>query len=102
MTTLIRSTDILFELFLPEYREQLQFLVPFGARRCGADEERLGLIFGEEHLAVQFDRAELWVDQDLVVLETLGHLVPLPERGELSALLLQRPDQFGGLGPRPH
>jgi hypothetical protein len=37
-----------------------------------------------------------------VILEALGHLVPLPQPGELRAGLLQRPHEFPGPGLRAH
>jgi hypothetical protein len=45
-------------------------------------------------LAVDLDRAQLGMDQGLVVGEPLPDLVLLPQLGELGAHLLQRPQQF--------
>jgi hypothetical protein len=63
--------------------EHLEFFVVLGGRRGADDEQRLGLVLGEQRLAVDLDRAELGMDEDLVVGEALGDLVLLPQSGEL-------------------
>jgi hypothetical protein len=42
------------------------------------------------------------MEEDLVVGEALGDLVPFPQPGELGACLLQRPHQVAGAGVRAH
>jgi hypothetical protein len=79
-----------------------QLLVALGVRGSGQHEQRLGLVLGEQHLAVQLDRAELGMDERLVVLEAPGHLVPFPQPGELRARFLQRAHEFPGPRARPH
>ena len=57
------------EALLAQHGEQLELLVALGTRRRGEYQQRLGLVLGEEHLAVQLDRAKFGVDERLVVLE---------------------------------
>src|SRR6202035_5364874 len=90
------------EALLTEDGQELQLLVAFGARWGGEDEQRDGLVLVEQHLAVEFDRAELRVDEHLVVLETPRDLVPLPQVRELPARLLQGTDDLAGPRPRAH
>lgn len=65
-------------MFVPEDGEELKLVVGLGTRGSGKHEQSLGLVLGEQRLAVDLDRAELGMDEDLVVGESLGDLVPLP------------------------
>lgn len=77
-----------------KHAQQREPVGRFGARRGRQDEQCLGVIFNERRLAV--NRADLGMDQDLVVLEARRDLVALPQRAELGALLLQRPHELPG------
>src|SRR5690348_17781269 len=90
------------EPFLAEDKEQLQLLVTLGARRGGEDKQRDRLVLGEQHLAVELDRAKLRMDEHLVVLEAPRDLVPLPQLRELRAGLLQGADDLAGPRLRAH
>ena len=85
----------LAERLRSQHPEQRELLRRLRARRGREHEQALRLVLGEEHLAVEFDRAELRVDERLVVLEPLGDLVPCPRVPTNSGLAFcSARDQF--------
>src|SRR5271168_686219 len=70
----VQSTDLSAKIragepFVPEHGQQLELLVGLGVRRRGQHQQSLGLVLGEQHLAVELDGTQLGVNEDLVVLE---------------------------------
>jgi hypothetical protein len=51
------------EVLLSQHGERAQLLVSLGAWGSGEHEQRLRLVLGEQHLTVQFDRAEFGVNE---------------------------------------
>ncbi len=59
------------------------------------------MVFGEQGLAVEFDLAQLGMQENLVILETGDDFVQLPELDELWTDLAQGPDELTGTGGGP-
>src|SRR5690606_11200095 len=74
------------EALRAEHAEQSQLLLVLAAWGGGEHEQRLPAVLGEQHLTVDLYRADLGVQQGLVVGEALRDLLLLPQLAELLAL----------------
>jgi hypothetical protein len=70
--------------------EELKLVVALAARDRGVDEQTVRLVRVEQRLAVQFQHADLGVDEALDLGGADAHFVVLPQAPELLALLQEK------------
>ena len=83
---------------MPEHGQQLELLDGIGADGRGEPQQPLAAVLAEEVEAVDFDQADLGVDEPLAVVASDCDVVPRPQCGEFGGAGEQLVDEQACLG----
>lgn len=89
------------EAIPPDDPEELQLLLAPATGRRGEDDKNLGLIFGEQGLAIEVYATNFRMHEGLVVFEPSGDFLTSPDRCELRTALHELARELCGIGLFP-